>query len=541
MDPQRPSDVYAATYRGLYKSTDGGNHWMLIAGEISETNIRALALDTIGRKIYAGTSSQGVWVAPLDVTLDFHVNPWGAATILTSGTGEVRTGYADVATDPGNAPYGTAVFAFRQNGVLVSEAGVPASRPITSARVFVDYRNAAKAVPSRIDAGYVDIRTGIAVVNYSAEKANITYTLRDPVGIAIAVGQGELAPWHHVACFIDRLADCAVSNFTLPPDSRRSIQFGSLDISGDQPLSVLALRGVINQREEFLLTTTPVADLTQAGSADPLYFPQFVDGGRYTTSLILLNTSNATESGTLHIRDKGGNPLAVSQAGGTAVSLLRYSIPPNGFFRLQTDGSSQGIKAGWVQLAPDPGSGAPVGSGIFGYNPHSVLVSESGIPSAVASTKAYADLSDGHNTGLAISNTTDAESSVTIKAYGKDGISNVVSVSDVIPLAARGYMAGFADDFLKDLPAGFTGVLDVSSTTPIAALSLRSLTNERGEFLMTTFPVVDRGGTAPTPIIFPHIVDGGGYTTQFVFLSAGAIVDAGLILYDESGETFYRQ
>jgi hypothetical protein len=41
--------------------------------------------------------------------------------------------------------------------------------------------------------------------------------------------------------------------------------------------------------------------------------------------------------------------------------------------------------------------------------------------------------------------------------------------------------------------------------------------------------------------MFPHLADGGGYTTQFVLLSVGGVVDGSLILYDESGESFYRR
>ena len=37
------------------------------------------------------------------------------------------------------------------------------------------------------------------------------------------------------------------SDFDLPPDFRSNTQFGALDISADQPLSILALRGTINQ------------------------------------------------------------------------------------------------------------------------------------------------------------------------------------------------------------------------------------------------------------------------------------------------------
>jgi len=70
------------------------------------------------------------------------------------------------------------------------------------------------------------------------------------------------------------------------------------------------------------------------------------------------------------------------------------------------------------------------------------------------------------------------------------------------------------------LPDGFTGVVRISSPSPFVALTLRSLSNSRGDFLLTTFPIADANRPAPAPIVFPQIADGGGYTTQFIFISA---------------------
>jgi hypothetical protein len=73
-------------------------------------------------------------------------------------------------------------------------------------------------------------------------------------------------------------------------------------------------------------------------------------------------------------------------------------------------------------------------------------------------------------------------------------------------LAAYGHGAEFADPLIASLPAEFTGILDVSSTTPpFAALTVRSLYNENNDYLMTTFPVAGINQTAPSPIVFPQM------------------------------------
>jgi hypothetical protein len=486
--------------------------------------------DTINariRKVAAGPS----------VSTDSTISAAGAASSMTVGEGEaVRAGYAVLALKSGAIPYGTAVFSFKQNGVTVSEAGVPASPPTTSARIFIDYRAAVPAVPGRIEAGAIDVNTGIAVANVGPDTANVTYLLRNLLGATLYTGHGTIAAGAHFAQFIDQLKDVA-SGFRLPSDFQSTIQFGSLEISSDQPLSIVALRMTTNQRNEVLLTTTPTADLTHSLMSTPTYFPQFADGGGYTTSLVLLNTSNGVETGTFQILDDLGAPLVANQVGGTADSSFKYSIAPGGAFRFQTDGFPASTKVGWVQLTPDEGTSTPVGAGMFGYNPGNVLVTESGIPSATSTTHArvYVDLSGGHNTGLAIANLAETSASISIKAFQSDGTTGVGTSQGPLPFPGKGHGARFAGEFVSGLSAEFTGVLDIRSATPFAALTVRSLTNERGDFLLTTFPIADMSRAAPSPIVFPQIGDGGGYITQFILLSPGGVSNAKLNFYGEAG------
>ncbi len=499
-----------------------------------------VATDSAGNLYIADTNNNRVRkVVPgkPESSLDLTLSAGGAASSFTAGGGEtVQAGYAILTVNSDTTPYGTAVFSFKQNGVTVSEAGVPASPPTTSARIFIDYRSAVAAVPGRIDAGTIDINTGIAVVNLGSGMGNVTYHLRNSLGATLSNGHGTIAAGAHFAKFIDQLKDVA-SDFSLPSDFQSAIQFGSLDISSDQPLSILALRMTTNQRNEVLFTTTPTADLSRSLTRTPVYFPQFADGGGYTTALILLNTSTGTETGTFQILDDLGAPLVVSQVGGTADSSFKYSIASGGAFRFQTDGFPITTKVGWVQLTPDADTSTPVGTGIFGYNPGNILVTESGVPAAASTTHArvYVDLSGRHNTGLAIANLSKSGANVSIKAFQSDGITGIGTSQGPLLLPGKGHSAKFASEFVAGLSAGFAGVLDISSETPFAALTMRSLTNERGDFLLTTFPIADANGAAPSPIVFPQIADGGGYVTQFILLSPGGASSAKLNFYGETG------
>jgi sugar lactone lactonase YvrE len=465
------------------------------------------------------------------------VKAGGIAACRTAGmNSETRTGYANLLVKSGDAPYGTAVFSFKKDGVTVTEAGVPASPPTTRARIFIDYRASVTAIPGRSDSGMIDINTGLSMVNQGAGTANVIYTLRSLDGNVLTVGTGTISKGNHIACFIDQLQEAA-SDFSMPMNFQSNTQYGTLEISSDQPLSVVALRMTTNQRGDILYTTTPVADMNQAVANTPIYFPQFADGNGYTTSLILLNTSSQTEMGNLQILDNNGSPWVVQQTGGIANSTFPYTIPAGGAYYFQSDGLSSSARAGWVRVVPDASSMAPVGSGVFSYNPNGVMVTESGIPSSAATTHArvYVDLSGGHDVGLAVANIGDAETSIEIYSYQTDGVSGIGTSWGPWTLAANGHDAKFTSELIEGLPLGYRGVLEIRSETPFAALTVRSLVNERDDFLMTTFPMADGNLAAPSPISFPHLADGGGYVTEFTLISAGGASSTAPGFYDNSG------
>src|SRR2546425_1254272 len=69
VDPAHPSTVYAGAWdyyepfgTGVYKSTDGGLHWMLSARGLTSTGIYSLAVDPVTTTtVYAGTQSGGIF------------------------------------------------------------------------------------------------------------------------------------------------------------------------------------------------------------------------------------------------------------------------------------------------------------------------------------------------------------------------------------------------------------------------------------------------------------------------------------------------
>ena len=93
----------------------------------------------------------------------FTVPDQGGMSITTSGGAEpIRVGYGRVQSGFfGTTPAGVAIFGFRLNNVLVSEAGVPASPLIQGGRIYAEVEGV--------------VNTGLAIANPNDEEAAIFF------------------------------------------------------------------------------------------------------------------------------------------------------------------------------------------------------------------------------------------------------------------------------------------------------------------------------------------------------------------------------
>lgn len=477
----------------------------------------------------------------------------GSSGFSTPGTNDtVEAGAAEVTPSAGkssaervaqlNQVWGTAVFSLKQNNTVVSEAGVPASPATTAARIFIDYRSGVPTKSAALEIGTISVNTGIGIVNKGSNAAHLTFILRDERGAVVEVGHGTLPVGNHRAVFIDQLSQLA-PDFTIPVGFA-STGAGTLQIQSDQPVSVVALRLTTNQRGETLMTSLPVADETRTLPGTTIYYPQVADGGGYQTEFVLMNPAGISQTGQIRFYTDEGAPLTVHRAGdaGVGAAIFNYSILPGGCFLFRTDGVPTSVHTGSAQVLPDSGTSAPVGVGLFSYSlagtlfGSGILVTESGIPSAQPTTHAlvYVDQSKDHLTGLALAAVDGSAVRVTLKVLQGDG-TQVVGTGSV-DLAGNGHTARFVNELIPGLPENFVGVLDLTAPTPFAALTLRGLSNTRGDFLLTTFPVADFNQPSPTPIVFPQIADGGGYQTEIILLNtSGLPVNLKISFFGEDG------
>jgi hypothetical protein len=120
---------------------------------------------------------------------------------------------------------------------------------------------------------------------------------------------------------------------------------------------------------------------------------------------------------------------------------------------------------------------------------------------------------------VAIVNNSFTNGVVNLELFSLDGINTGLTAS--ITVAGNGHVSQFVHELFPTLSASFRGVLRISSFSSIGVVGLRGRYNERGNFLFTTTPVSNEAGVSSTAeLLFPQIVDGGGYSTQFVLFSS---------------------
>ncbi len=416
---------------------------------------------------------------------------WGS---LPASAQTIQVGYTLVtATGGTGVPASSALFTYESNGVLVSQAGVPATAPMLSGRIVVDE---------------VATQTALALVNPSNASASIQFTLRDAAGTQVGQESRDLEPGQHLALFV----------FQLFSDMPAGL-LGSLTFTSDQGLAPLTLRQSTNSRGEPLYATLPVVDLTTAAGTDSLVFPHLAAGGGYATQLLLVNETEGAIQGTVRLKQSDGTPLVV-QLGSQEVSSFAYFLPPAGVSRVELgDPSTPSVSVGYAVVDPDAGQVSPAGTAVFQLKANGQLVTEAAVAATPLTTKARVFVDTvGTQTGLALANPTSQAVEVTLLLLDRYG---AFQEETTRTLPAEGHFAILATELFSSVALGFTGQIEVQSPQPIAAVTLKLTTNSRGELVLTTLPVADAvSPPTATSIVFPHIAIGAGFSTRFIFLHA---------------------
>ncbi len=160
----------------------------------------------------------------------------GQAVVLqTDGNGTLWTGYARVNADA--AVGATAVFTQidPMTGIILSEAGVPASTSLTSFTIFVDSLGT--------------YNTGLAIINppeggqATGAAANLTFRLYDNNFNLISTKTASLPDGQHMAQFVNEIFSSV--------SAQAGEMTGTVAVESDQPVVALTIRTTLDMAHPF--------------------------------------------------------------------------------------------------------------------------------------------------------------------------------------------------------------------------------------------------------------------------------------------------
>jgi photosystem II stability/assembly factor-like uncharacterized protein len=524
------SDVVTDAFVAKLTASAGALTYSTYLGGSGNDFGKAIAVDSSGNAYIAGLTASsdfptafaltGTQPGLLDAfvakiaeinTISYTVPARGGISTSTQGSGSaIDVGYARIQPAAGGTtPSAMAIFGFRQSGILVSEAAVPASPLISAGRTYAE-------VGDGVD-------TGVAIANPGSNMVTVSFYFTDRNGQNFGSGTTTIPANGQIARFLSQ------APFLGPAMSDATFTFTS-----SSPVAAIALRGFTNERSEFLITTLPVADLSISPGTESILFPHFANGGGWTTQILLVNTTEAAMTGSVQF---------------SSGMSANYNIPARSSTKVRTTGVGS-LETGSVQVLPSGGTRTPAGVAVFSLVNGGVTVTEAGVPALRLSNafRLYAESSGvsgqtgSIETGVAVANPSSSPISVTFELTTLAGVSIGLVGSATVP--ANGQAAMFLGQIqgFEALPNPFRGVLRVSTSSPagIALVGLRGRYNERRDFLITTTQPTDEARPASTAEqFFPHLADGGGYTTQFILFNGSSDQSASGLLrfFTEMGQS----
>jgi hypothetical protein len=463
-------------------------------------------------------------IGPSQPSTVFAITNLGGTSLTSSGAGSaVSLGYAEIQPNTGSStPSGIAIFDFHQNNTLVSEVGVPATPTLLSGRIYAEIAGAVNA--------------GLAIANPNGSPASISFYFTDANGNPAGSGSTTVGANQQIAQFLDQSPFKVYTTSTFQ---------GTFSFTSNVPIAVVALRGFTNERGDFLMSTLPVIDTTAAPNSGTTVVPHFADGGGWITQVFLVNPTDNPMTGSLQMMNPAGAAVNVT-IGGQTNNSFPYSIPKRTSQKLSTAGLGATTVSGSIRIVPTGGGAGPTPLIVFSYRAAGITLSEAGVPVTSGSAfRSYVESSGAAGqpgniqSGIAVANASSASASVTFDMTDLTGAPVPGILPVTVPLAAFGQTAKYLSDIFPSLPNPFKGVVRITTTSSgLSVVGLRVRFNERGDLLATTTPPANENSSTPlTPVFFPQVADGGGYTTQFILFSgtAGQNASGALQLVKQDG------
>ena len=212
-------------------------------------------------------------------------------------------------------------------------------------------------------------------------------------------------------------------------------------------------------------------------------------------------------------RDAAGNK-ATSTA--TATAKIQKGKTQITVSSLQSDSDVATLQSSQAPAGPSgPQVTASSDGAIVTIRTGDIVVSEAAIATSapLRNGRVYVHMEEPVSTGLAIVNR--QSQAAVISFFFTDGSGNDFAHGS-FTLEGNRQITGLVNQEPFKLSAAMEGTFTFSSSVPVNVAGFRKLSNERGEVLLTALPAGEVGEASRTPVFFPGVFQGGGWTSQFI-------------------------
>src|SRR3989454_841265 len=235
---------------------------------------------------------------------DYSIPARTSRTLQTSGSGTATTlGSIRVSPASGSrTPAAFAVLTSRRNNVAVSEISIPAVRPGSAFRMYVENSGSF----STQAAG--SLQTAFAAVNPSSSAMTLSLELTSLDGTATFTGSLSVPAQGQIVTFLNQ-----VDGFSSLTNSFEGVLRASTTASTG--VSIVGIRGRYNERApvpDFIVSSLPAMNEAAPAAPADLVIPDIVDSGGYTTQFVLFGGTTANSNGTLRFFGQSGGSLTLT-------------------------------------------------------------------------------------------------------------------------------------------------------------------------------------------------------------------------------------
>jgi hypothetical protein len=482
-------------------------------------------------------------LAQSSTSFPFSIPDNGGALFVTAASPDIlNTGFISIRPDAGSVtPTGFAKLGFRANGVLVSQTTMPALLPSGGGINFVEADG--------------PINTGLVIANPSDQTATMTVNFSSSLSstdgndFVTDFNTFTVPPRSHISAFINE-----------PPFNAPTPMRGQMFWRSSVPVSLIAVRCLINQRSELVMTTLLEPDPSTLPSrprgAPPGivgFIPHFVDGGGWTTEIVVSNTRlDDFTAGTIEFFNDGqetgfAQPQIVT-VDGKSGSTVPYFLVRRMVRRFVTSGAGPTVRSGSIRVIAAQGFQATSVMAILRFERDGLTISETSVPMMQPAQifRMYVNESGNFRgqgrTAVVISNPSTLPINVGLSLTDLNGRGAGLGAGLVIP--PLGQFAKFLTDIpgFETTPFPFRGVLEVAVGVDerICVLGFYGHYNDRLDFLLNTAIArnmnIESPSTDTSQSVFPLLLNGGGFTTESVLLGGG--LRGNLTLFSSNNAAF---